>query len=88
MPLYFFHVIDGTSHRDESGTELPDIDTAQAQAIRLSAEILREMGARFWSGLEWKLEVSDEYGRILFLLSFSAEERMTLENPRPDPQPP
>ena len=85
MPLYFFHVIDGYSHRDESGTELPDIYTAQAQAIRLSAEILREMGARFWNGTEWKLEVADEHDRILFILHFSAEERMTLADPRPNP---
>jgi len=87
MPLYFFHVIDGTSHRDDCGTDLPDIYTAQAQAIRLSAEILREMGARFWNGAEWRLEVSDARDRILFLLSFSVEEHMTLVNPRPDPPP-
>ena len=61
MPRYFFHVIDGTSLRDETGTELPDIYTAQAQAIRLSAEIPREMGAKFWNGTEWKLEVADEH---------------------------
>jgi hypothetical protein len=29
VPRFFFHVIDGTSLRDPSGTELPDIDTAQ-----------------------------------------------------------
>ena len=88
MPLYFFHVIDGTSSRDETGTELPDIYTAQAQAIRLSAEILREMGAQFWNGTEWKLEVADEHDRILFVLHFSAEERMSLADPEPDPSPP
>jgi len=88
MPLYFFHVIDGTSHRDETGTDLPDIYTAQAQAIRLSAEILREMGARFWNGTEWKLEVTDEHDRILFVLRFSAEEGMALADPGPDPSPP
>ena len=43
MPRYFFHVYDGYSAIDRDGTELPDIDTAQAQAIRLSGELLREL---------------------------------------------
>lgn len=88
MPRYFFHIRDGTDTRDETGTELPDIYTAQAQAIRLSGEILREMGARFWNGTEWKLEVTDEQGRTLFVLHFSAEERTTLADPPPDPPAP
>ena len=75
MPRYFFHVHDGSSFFDTEGTELPDIYTAQARAIRTAGEILRDMGAKFWDGLEWKMEVADERGQILFVLRFSAEER-------------
>jgi hypothetical protein len=85
MPRYFFHVIDGHSARDAEGTKLPDIYTAQAQAIRTSGEILRDMGAKSWDGTEWKLEVTDEQGRILFILRFSAEERVALPDTQPDP---
>ena len=88
MPLYFFNVNDGTSSRDETGTELPDIYTAQTQAIRLSGEIMREMGPQFWNGTEWKLEVADEHDRVLFVQHFSAEHRTTLTEPRPDPHTP
>ena len=42
MPRYFFHVHDGASSLDQEGTELPDIYTAQAEAIRTSGEILRD----------------------------------------------
>ena len=77
MPRYFFNVIDGYSDLDELGTELPDIYTAQAQAIRLSGEVLRDMGAKFWNGTQWRLEVADDAGRVLFKLHFSAEERAT-----------
>ena len=52
MPRYFFHVTDGSSVRDDEGTELPDIYTAQAEAIRMSGEILRDMGAKFWNGIQ------------------------------------
>jgi hypothetical protein len=76
MPRYFFNVHDGSSITDNEGTELPDIFAAQEQAILLSGELLREMGGKFWDGTEWSLEVADEAGRILFILRFSAEERI------------
>lgn len=76
MPRYFFHVRDGTTILDTEGTELPDIYTAQEQAIRTSGEILRDMGARFWDGTEWRMEVNDEQKACLFVLRFSAEERL------------
>jgi len=76
MPRYFFHVYDGFSALDADGTELPDIYTAQAQAIRTAGEILRDMGGQFLNGTEWRMEVTDERAAILFVLRFSAEERM------------
>ena len=57
-------------------TELPDIHTAQNEAIHLSGEILREEGGNFWNGTEWKLEVTDITGAILFTLHFSAKEAL------------
>ena len=84
MPRYFFHVKDGYSVRDDEGTELPDIYTAQAQAIRMSGEILRDMGAKFWNGTEWSLEVADDRGEALFMLRFSAEEKPALTTKQPD----
>ena len=74
MPRYFFNLYDGYTSLDEDGTELPDFYTAQAEAIRMSGEILRDMGAKFWNGTEWRLEVADAGGRVLFILRFSAEE--------------
>jgi hypothetical protein len=84
MPRYFFHGQDGYSIRDTQGTELPDIYEAQEQAIRTSGEILRDMGAKFWNGTEWELEVTDEHGQVLFILRFSAEERPALRDLRTD----
>jgi hypothetical protein len=79
MPRYFFHVYDGSSDRDEEGTELPDVYAAQNEAIRLSGELLREIGGKFWDGTVWSLEVTDEAGHILFILRFSAEEATDLD---------
>lgn len=74
MPRYFFHIEDGHSFRDEEGTVLPDIYTAQGEAVRLSGEVLRDLGAKFWDGTEWRLTVTDEGGAVLFVLRFSADE--------------
>ena len=74
MPRYFFHIEDGSSSRDEDGTELPDIYTAQAEAVRLSGEVLRDMGAKFWDGTEWRLIVTDKSDSVFFMLRFSADE--------------
>ena len=74
MPRYFFHVHDGTSIRDAIGTVLPDVYAAQEEAISTSGELLREIGGKFWDGAEWSLEVTDEAGRVLFTLRFSAQE--------------
>lgn len=81
MPRYFFNVIDGTSIIDKDGTVLPSIYVAQAEAIRFAGEVLRDMGGRFWNGTEWRLEVSDEGGQVLFVLHFSAEERLLQASP-------
>jgi len=74
MPRFFFHVIDGWSAPDLEGTELEDIHTAQAEAIRTAGELLSQMGARFWNGTEWKMVVTNWERQVLFVLRFSAEE--------------
>ena len=74
MPRYFFHIYDGELFLDRDGTEFADIYTAQAEAIRLSGEVLREMQAKFWNEKEWKMEVADERGRVLFTLRFLGQE--------------
>ena len=75
MPRYFFNVQDDHPSFDTEGTELRDLHTARAEAICLTGEILRDMGAKFWAGPEWKLEVADERGQVLFGLRVSGDER-------------
>ena len=76
MPRYYFDTYNGGPLLDSEGVVFPDIYTAQTQAIRTSGELLRDMGARFWNGMEWRLEIADAERRVLFVLRFSAEERL------------
>ena len=77
MPRYFFHIMDGRSAPDLTGTELSDIYATRAAAVRASGEMLREIGSRFWNDAEWSMEVQDEAGHRMFTLRFSAEEHAT-----------
>ena len=48
MPRYFFHVHDGSERPDTEGTELAGMGQVRSEAVRLTGEILRDMGGRFW----------------------------------------
>jgi hypothetical protein len=67
-------VIDDAPDPDLEGTELPDIYVAQAEAIRMSGEIMRDLGSKSWTGESWRLEVTDAEGQRFFVIRFSAED--------------
>jgi hypothetical protein len=67
---YHFNVYDSVVMLDKKGVELPDTTFARREAIRYAGVLLEE-GARLESlGAEWRMEVTDESGLILFRLDF------------------
>ena len=72
MPRFHFHIFDGQDRRDEDGTELPDFQAAQVEAIRFAGEILKDEAHRIALGKEWRMHVTDESNMILLRLDFSA----------------
>ena len=74
MPRYFFHIHDSASFIEEQGTELPDLRTARMQAITTAGSILRESLDSLWAGQPWRMEVTDEGGRLLFTLDFALRQ--------------
>lgn len=73
MPRYFFDIKDGQEFLDEDGSEWPDLEAARIEAVRYSAEVLKEMPERFWNCEEWRMTVSDASRKKLFVLKFQAE---------------
>ena len=70
MPRYHFNVYDGVTLLDKKGVELPDSQFARREAIRYAGALLEE-GARLESlGEEWRMEITDGTGLILFRLDF------------------
>jgi hypothetical protein len=73
MPRYFFNIHDGKHIIDREGTELPDIAQARSDAVDLAGRTIAEMGDDFWTDeAEWRMEVADETGKVLFELRFSS----------------
>ncbi len=74
MPRYHFNVHDGYSTFDIEGIELLDWPTARREAIRLAGTVLAEEVDRLVPGEDWRLEVTDKTGLILFRVDFSFSE--------------
>ncbi len=67
MPRYYFNVRDGHElDEDDEGVELPDLETARAEAEATVAELRDELGAE---GEGIQLEITDEEGRRLFTMA-------------------
>ena len=74
MPRYYFHVYDGRSAPDAEGTELRDWPAARRGAIQLAGVLIAEQADALAPGEDWRLEVADERGLILFRLDLSMAE--------------
>ena len=72
MPRYFFNCEGAENFRDEDGTELPDLRSAQVQAIQQSGQILQDHAEGFADRPWWRVFVADENGETLFELKFTA----------------
>lgn len=74
VPRYHFNVHDGVRLRDEEGAELPDWRAARLEAIHRAGEILRDDAQRIAVGEDWRIEVTDSSGLILFQMTFLVVE--------------
>lgn len=70
MPRYYFHIHDGRSIIDRDGMELPDVAQARRMAIRLTGQFFEDEAELVSLGEEWRMEVTDGQGLILFRLDF------------------
>ena len=68
MQRFFFHTADGSRDRDTTGTELPDQGTARVRAIQYAGECLTHEPSVLWDGRDFRVEVTDESGALLFTI--------------------
>ena len=70
MPRYHFHLRDGAGGvTDTEGTDLPGRAAARAYAAQVAREL---MGRAEVKKRHWRLDVSDDTGKVLFEVPFAA----------------
>ena len=83
MPRYHFNVYDGVTMLDPDGVELTSWEAARLEAIRHCGEIFKDDPKRIALGEDWRMEVTDDTGLVLFRLDFSVMETAATMKVRP-----
>lgn len=66
MPRYFFDIHDGGPHRDDTGTECPDLETVRQKAIQILPDIAREQIPKDGDRRTFTVLVTDENGHPVY----------------------
>lgn len=73
MPLYFLHIRSGDKLEvDPDGTDLPDVDAAFAEALKVARELVDEVADL---GRDAMIEIADGSGEIVLIVPFSEAVR-------------
>lgn len=70
--IYHFNMHDGRSYPDTLGMHCSSLEAARVEAVQRIGKLLAEEAARFWTGDEWTMDVTDANGLTLFTLMFMA----------------
>jgi hypothetical protein len=74
MPRYFFNVHHGRAELDDEGEELSDKHAAWHEATVKAGRTLQSLDGKLQPGLEWRMEVTDEFANPLYVLHINAEK--------------
>ena len=69
MERFYFNVMDGASAPDREGVLLSGLDAARIEAVRLTGALLSEAPASACAGDDWRVEVVDQRGLTLFMIT-------------------
>jgi hypothetical protein len=69
MPLYYLHIRNGDKFEvDPDGMELPDLDAAVGEALKVAQELLGEVSDL---GRNTVIEIADGVGETVLIVPFS-----------------
>ncbi len=66
MPNYFFNLADGHVSLDQEGSEVVSLEQARIEAVIYAASLLKDKPEEVWAGGNWRVEVVDERGKLVF----------------------
>jgi hypothetical protein len=74
---------DGRAYPDTLGMECPTLGHARIEAVRRVGRLLEEEAARFWTGDDWTMDVTDATGLTMFSLRFMATNAPAVSGSQP-----
>lgn len=63
---YFFNLAGAVGEPDDKGLEIASLSDARIEAVKFAGDYLRDRPELVWMGEEFRVEVTDESGRVLF----------------------
>lgn len=72
VPHFHFQVRTESHVLLTEGAELEGLDEARLEAARRCGDLLKEHAAQIWADEDWRMDVTDENGLILFVLMITA----------------
>ena len=85
MKIYHFNCVDGARIPDTEGISLPDDQTAQVEAVRFAGEVLQSEPHMLWEKGQWRVEVTDAHGLLLFTVIMIAVDAPKPTHAAPSP---
>ena len=74
MPLYFFDIHHDKTDIDLEGEHLTDQHAAWKEATVVAGDILKNLDGKLKPEHDWRMEVTDEFRNILFVLHIAARK--------------
>lgn len=76
MSLFYFQVRDNILIEDVEGVELPDLNAARLQAVRMAGQLLGDRPQAFLDDARWTIEIHDEAGLARSVLELIGRDVM------------
>ena len=82
MSQFFFHTESDVRHSDDLGADLPDMESARAEAVQLCGAMMKDGARKFWGTKPWTMTVTDATGLIFFTLEVHGQDAPAAAPPR------
>jgi len=83
MPRFHFQVRTETHVMLSEVVELPKADDARLEASRRVGELLKVHAGKIWEDQDWRMDVTDDVGLILFVLQITAVRSAAMSRFKP-----
>ena len=82
MPTYHIELRTAQRVWDTIVVEQPDVTSLRSEVARFVGELLHEHAEQLWLDEEWRVDVTDHKGLIMFVLHLFVTESTALAAPR------